>query len=617
METAQELLAWQEFLAALQDESILVGTDLNVTYLNQASLQRLKQPASEVIGRPCCAVLFGREGSCPESALECPVRQVLQTGKPSSTMHGPLRPASREGRTAIRTLPVRDSGGGIAGVICFAKDIKLDKRSRRNKEREATIAAQSRALAQSPSYYQTLFDNSGDVLMLIDRETTIITVNRRFEVMTGYNRSEVEGKKSFVNLIPEDDRRRILGIYRTGRAKPADVVPRHSNWVTAKDGRKWLAEVSATPIPGTSQTLLDLRDITESHNLQEEILNRNRELGALISVTREMVSTLDLQAVLERTLAIVCRQIEASYGFLCILDEETEALRASIFWGDKAVETEMVWNKGEGIIGWVAEHQQAIVVDDVSMDPSIGGSQGPSQSSRSMVAVPLRMKDKILGVVAAVSKESESLIGSHLRLLSAYAAQASLALENAVLYQEVKSQASTDELTRLHNRRYFEGLLRSELNRARRYAHPLSLLFMDVNHLKIVNDRYGHLQGDLLLRHMGDLLLRTLRLTDAAARYGGDEFVVLLPETNGEEATNVAERIIREVTPCPLLSGGSIPWGFSVGVAWVPFGGRYDLDLLRLADEAAYQAKREGTGWARAGEAQESESAPGEHCMAS
>ncbi|HKZ50508.1 MAG TPA: GGDEF domain-containing protein, partial [Dehalococcoidia bacterium] len=187
---------------------------------------------------------------------------------------------------------------------------------------------------------------------------------------------------------------------------------------------------------------------------------------------------------------------------------------------------------------------------------------------------------------------------AHLRLLTAYAAQASLALENALLYEEVKNQAATDELTGLHNRRSFDLHLESELKRAQRYGHPLSLLFLDVDELKAVNDRYGHLQGDQLLRHLASLLTGVLRKSDVAARFGGDEFVVLLPETTGEEAAAVTERLLGEVTPCPLLSGGSITWAMSLGVAWLPLDGDYGLDLLRLADEAAYRAKREGTGWA-------------------
>ncbi|MDO8689229.1 MAG: diguanylate cyclase [Dehalococcoidia bacterium] len=472
----------------------------------------------------------------------------------------------------------------------------------RKKLWEATLTKQALALSESAAQYQALFDSSADVLMVIEEDTTIAMVNRRFEEMTAYSRAEVEGKMSFLSLVAEGDRQRMLGIHRLRKEKPTEILPRHSTWIIGKNGKKWLAEVSGVIIPNIGRSLLDARDTTESHQLQEEILIRNREMGALISVTREMVSTLDLQAVLDRTLAIVCTQIGASRGFLCLMDEEKGELRATTFWGDGASESEVVWKVGEGIIGWVAQHQQAVVWDDVSADPRIEAGHSLGEGTKSAVAVPLKVRDKVLGVGAAVSKQMESLSGDHLRLLTAYAAQASLALENALLYQEVKGQASTDQLTGLYNRRHFDIRFAEEMRRAKRYSHPLSLLFLDVNRLKVVNDRYGHLQGDALLRHVGNLLVKLLRITDVAARYGGDEFVALLPETSGEEACSVAERILRDTTPCPLLSGGSIPWGVSIGVSWVSAARGYDEDLLLQADEASYRAKREGTGWALAGE---------------
>ncbi|MDP2661589.1 MAG: diguanylate cyclase [Dehalococcoidia bacterium] len=472
----------------------------------------------------------------------------------------------------------------------------------RKKRWEATITKQALALSESAAQYQTLFDSSADVLMVIEEDTTIAMVNRRFEEMTAYGRAEVEGKMSFLSMVSEGDRQRMLGIHHLRREKPTEILPRHSVWIIGKNGKKWLAEVSGVIIPNTERSLLDARDTTESHQLQEELLIRNREMGALISVTREMVSTLDLQAVLDRTLAIVCTEIGANRGFLCVMDEEKGELSATTFWGDGASESALVWKVGEGIVGWVAQHQQAVVWDDVSADPRIGAGHSLGEGSKSVVAVPLKVRDKVLGVVAAVSMEVESLSGDHLRLLTTYAAQASLALANALLYQEVKGQASTDQLTGLHNRRHFDARFAEEMRRAKRYSHPISLLFLDVNRLKVVNDRYGHLQGDALLRHVANLLVRLLRTTDVAARYGGDEFVALLPETSGEEACTVADRILRDATPCPLLSGGAIPWGVSIGVSWVSAARGYDADLLLQADEASYRAKREGTGWALAGE---------------
>ncbi|MDP2935472.1 MAG: sensor domain-containing diguanylate cyclase, partial [Dehalococcoidia bacterium] len=256
-----------------------------------------------------------------------------------------------------------------------------------------------------------------------------------------------------------------------------------------------------------------------------------------------------------------------------------------------------VWRMGEGLAGWVAQHQQPIVCDDIATDTRIQGSQSPALGYPSGAAVPLKAKDKLLGVVVLGAKEKAAFNEAHLRLLSAYAAEASMALENALLHEEVKRQASTDELTQLANRRFFYQRLDDEMKRARRYRHPLSLMFIDLDELKVVNDRYGHIQGDNLLRHLAAHITRVIRDTDVAARLGGDEFVVLLPVSSREEAASLAERLLREAPPCPLVTGGTIPLGMSIGIAWAPLDGSYDVDLLRLADEAVYRAKSKDIGW--------------------
>ena len=472
------------------------------------------------------------------------------------------------------------------------------KGPKRTKGWDDSAAGRTPRRAEPGPLYQALFDISGDVLMVVEDDTTISMVNHRFEEMTGYGRDDVVGKMSSLALVPEEERERVREIHRMRREDPQSVPLRHSHWMQGKGGRKWLAEITGTLIPGTRRSLLDLRDITEAHTLQQELLRRNEELAALVAVTREMVSSLELQDVLDRTLAIVCGQIGAIYGFLSMFDEAKSELTATAFWGERVLPPGRTWKVGEGVVGWVAQSWQPILCDDIASDPRIRNSLGPSLGYHSIMAAPLKVREKLLGVVSAVAKETGSFTEAHLHLLSAYAAQASLALENALLYEEVKNQASTDGLTGLHNRRSFDLHLESELNRAQRYGHPLSLLFLDVDELKAVNDRYGHLQGDQLLRHLASLLTGVLRKSDVAARFGGDEFVVLLPETTGEEAAAVTERLLGEVTPCPLLSGGSITWAMSLGVAWLPLDGDYGLDLLRLADEAAYRAKREGIGWA-------------------
>ncbi|MDO8689100.1 MAG: diguanylate cyclase [Dehalococcoidia bacterium] len=740
---------YQRIFDTMQDGVLVIGRNGRLVDVNSAICQMLGYTKEELVSQRVVDFMGADLAiAWPESPGE---------SSPFLEMDLPRKDGS--------SLPVeitvsRLALGSVTLFVAFARD------NSRRKDWESTVAGQPQALAVSEARYKALFVNASDAMMVLESDTTIAMVNLQFEEMTGYRGEEIEGKMTFLPLLRDQDRERILTNHHTLIDQPLAPASQLRYWVVGKAGQTWLAEVSAAVIPGSKRVLMSMRDVTEDQLRQEQLLRRNREaeilyavatlvsrtsnldttlqgvlekaleftkldrgyiflmddelqklfvrassgssagdedrsggldpgqgfagwvaktgeplfaqfaasdplrphsgagadsqtvacvpvvaggktlgvmglsgsgdrdytleeqrllvsiggevgaaverasllqkaqqrareLESLMSMTREMASTLDLNEVLDRTLAIMCGQIGANNGFVCLLEEEQSKLTTRAFWGDEAVGLRKIWKwkVGEGVVGWVALHQQGIVCDDVSADRRITNTPGADLGYRSIVAVPLRVKENLLGVVAAVSKETAAFTGADLRLLTAYAAEASMALENALLHQEVRKQASTDDLTHLTNRRYFYMRLEEELKRARRYGHPVSLLFLDVDDLKQVNDRYGHLQGDDLLRHVGSTLTAVLRASDVAARFGGDEFVILLPETGREEASRAAERLLAEAAPCPLLSGGSIPLSMSIGVSWLPMNGSYDVDLLRLADEAVYRAKQQGTGW--------------------
>jgi len=171
-----------------------------------------------------------------------------------------------------------------------------------------------------------------------------------------------------------------------------------------------------------------------------------------------------------------------------------------------------------------------------------------------------------------------------------------LALKNAVLFHRVKSRADHDGLTRLHNRRAFDERLTEEMRRHQRYGQPMSLLMCDIDHFKGVNDTYGHLTGDHVLREVGRLLVETLRSTDFSARFGGEEFVVILPQTDEQQAFALAERLRNGIANLRFSQNGqSFGITVSIGVAHLQPG---DLSrrrgLLKKVDQALYQAKRQG-----------------------
>jgi diguanylate cyclase (GGDEF)-like protein len=161
------------------------------------------------------------------------------------------------------------------------------------------------------------------------------------------------------------------------------------------------------------------------------------------------------------------------------------------------------------------------------------------------------------------------------------------------LSQRLRNMAYRDAVTGLYNHRYFREQLSHEIERSVRYSHPLSLILLDMNNFKQINDRYGHFMGDRFLGLVGEMISRHVRASDVGARYGGDEFVVILPSTSQEEATNAAEKLATSVANCAAMTatGENVQLGICFGVATCPADAKTATDLIEAADARLYEAK--------------------------
>jgi diguanylate cyclase (GGDEF)-like protein len=249
-----------------------------------------------------------------------------------------------------------------------------------------------------------------------------------------------------------------------------------------------------------------------------------------------------------------------------------------------------------GIAGWVARHRQAVRLDDVASDPRhfAGVGEKTGLAPRTMICVPLVSKGTLRGVIQVLNKvDGTTFTEAELALAQTLADHAAIAIENASLYRQAYLASITDDLTGLGNTRQFQGSLAEAMAQGR----PVSLVVLDLDHFKAVVDRYGHLAGSRVIAQIGRMIGRLMRPGDVPARFGGDEFVVVLPDTDVEEARGIAESIRLGIEKSTRLEGEDVDISrvtASVGLACFPTHAQDAEGLFRRADDAMYAAKRAG-----------------------
>jgi diguanylate cyclase (GGDEF)-like protein/PAS domain S-box-containing protein len=473
-------------------------------------------------------------------------------------------------------------------------------------------------------------------IVITNLEGSIEYVNPRFMKVTGYGVAEATGKNP-----------RIL---KTGKTLPETY---RQLWETITSGKEWRGEFanrkkdgslyyeSAIISPITDQKgivthyLAVKEDITERRQAEETVNRRNQELATLYETSLQINSISDVSDLMHITIQRACDLLKIQSGALYLLRDEgvLELLvgyHVPQSWIGKKIRSD------EGLAGQVVQSRKLVMVPDyLTWQGRLSAFE--DSPARRTLGIPLRFRDQVTGVVIFMDTQVGSFSDEDIRLVNLFIDQAAIAIENARLYasaqheiaerrqveiklsqandtlemqleeirglqDELREQAIHDPLTGVFNRRYLNETLAREIARAGRENNQLSVIMSDIDHFKIINDTYGHPVGDKFLVAVASLMKNHARGSDIVCRYGGEEFLLVLPGTALDSAAQRAEEIRQMCAEVVIKhEGQDLKITMSFGVATHPDHGKEADEIIIKADKAMYQSKHTGrnrvTAW--------------------
>jgi diguanylate cyclase (GGDEF)-like protein/PAS domain S-box-containing protein len=454
--------------------------------------------------------------------------------------------------------------------------------------------------AKAP-FLAAIVRSSNEAIISTDFKGNILSWNKEAEKLYGYSEQEVLGRPVSL-IIPAGYIKDLFKVF--DQIKAGEGISDFESVREQRDGLRIDVSSNIFPIRDENGKIIAAAEISHditSRKLAEEAKKKiqqhlefeKQKLIETLSINQKIISILDLNDLVDFVIEKVTDLLGAQRCSLMFLDGESRELTIK---GAKGLSRSVIKNThvkvGEGVAGFVAETGKPLLVSDVELEKAVV-KHVRRYRGKSFLSMPVQLKGRIVGVVNVTDKSSNGLgdvfTETDLNILSAITRQAEIAFENSHLYKELRYQSITDPLTGLYNHRFFVRCLNQEMKRVNRYAGDLTLMMIDVDGFKKYNDRYGHVEGDNLLKMIAKILKSNLRRVDILCRYGGDEFGIILPDTDVAQSRTAAEKLKKAVEDVCFKEGITL----SIGLAsYQKDMDRYDF--VMQADEALYAAKRTG-----------------------